>query len=596
MTTGSTQHSLDAAARLHQAGRLAEAEAAYRAILASQPDHPHALHLLGTLAYQTGHLEPAADLFLRAAASHPEPADCHGNRGVALAGLGRLNEAIAAYRQALALRPRFPEALNNLGSALQQSGCPDQAIECYQQALAIRPDYPEAQNNLGNALRDQAQIDAAITAYRHALQLRPNYAEAWNNLGNALVETDCTDEAIAACSHALELRPAFAEALNNLANAMKKQGRLEEAIAACRKAIALQPALADAWTNLGNALQRLGRIEESIAAYRRAVAMRPDLAIAHVCLGLILLLKGEFPEGWREFEWRWRTAEFRARRRSFTQPLWDGSKLHGKRILLHAEGGLGDAIQFIRYLPAIANSGGQILLEATPQLRRLFATLPHVQQFIPAGEELPDFDVHCPLMSLPLAFNTELSTVPAQVPYLLADRGRADQWRSRMPEDHELLKVGLVWAGRAYPDPGRSIPLELLAPLGQISGIWMCSLQRYESPAVRPPALPGMKIVDWTAELEDLADTAALIWGLDLIITVDTVVAHLAGAMGKRVWVLLQFAPDWRWLLDRPDCPWYPKMRLFRQPKAGDWESAVRDVARELESLAASFPLEPKTP
>ncbi|MDB5288953.1 MAG: glycosyltransferase, partial [Phycisphaerales bacterium] len=192
--------------------------------------------------------------------------------------------------------------------------------------------------------------------------------------------------------------------------------------------------------------------------------------------------------------------------------------------------------------------------------------------------------------------NTELSTVPAPIPYLLPDRRLADQWRSRMPADHDLLKVGLVWAGRAYPDPGRSIPPELLAPLGQVSGVWMCSLQRYESPEVRPPALPDMKLIDWTADLEDLADTAALIWGLDLVITVDTVVAHLAGAMGKRVWVLLQFAPDWRWLLDRPDCPWYPKMRLFRQPKPGDWQSAVRDVARELESLAASFPLEPKTP
>ncbi|MDB5171427.1 MAG: glycosyl transferase family 9 [Phycisphaerales bacterium] len=595
MMTGSIQHSLDAAARLHQAGRLAEAEAAYRTILASQPDHPHALHLLGTLAYQTGRLAPAADLFLRAAATHPDPADCHGNRGVALAGLGRLEEAVAAYRQALAQRPRFPEALNNLGSALQQSGRPEQAIECYEHALAVRPDYPEAHNNLGNALREQTHTEAAIAAYRQALRLRPRYAEAWNNLGSALAEYGSNDEAIAACARALELRPAFPEALNNLANALKKQGRLDEAIAACRRAIALQPALADAWTNLGNALQRQGHFEDSIFAYRRAIALRPDSAIAHVCLGLALLLKGEFPEGWREFEWRWRTAEFRTRRRHFTQPLWDGGDLQGKRILLHAEGGLGDAIQFVRYLPAVAARGGRIVLEATPQLRRLFAALPHVQQFVPAREPLPDFDVHCPLMSLPLVLNTTLATVPAPLPYLSPDPELAARWRSRMPAECTVFKVGLVWAGRAYPDPGRSIEPELLVLLRQLSGTWMCSLQRYESPMAQIAAPPGMGLVDWTAELPDLADTAALISELDLVITVDTVIAHLAGAMGKRVWVLLQFAPDWRWLLDRQDCPWYPTMRLFRQPSMGEWESAVREVARELESLVGSVAREVKT-
>jgi tetratricopeptide (TPR) repeat protein len=596
MTTAEVQQSLDAALGFHQAGKLPQAEALYRKILSTNPHHPHALQYLGMIALQSGHPAAAVDLLSQAAGLLSDPADCRCNLGVALASVGRIDDAIAAYRGALALRPQFPEALVNLAAALQQSGQPDQAIECCRQAIAIRPDYPEAHNNLGNALRDTTQLSDAIAAYRQAVALRPTYPEAWNNLGNALAEADFADEAILACNKAIALRPAFPEALSNLANALKKKDRLDEAVAACRRAIALQPTLADIWVNLGNALQRQRHIEESLAAYRRAISLRPDLAIAHVYRGFVLLLKGDFPEGWREFEWRWKTNEFRNRRRDFAQPSWDGNDLNGKRILVHAEGGLGDAIQFVRYLPEIVRRGGSVVLEATSQLRKLFANLPDISEFVATGEPLPQFDVHCPMMSLPRVFDTRLATIPARTPYLLPDPSLARAWKDRLSNGIEGLKVGLVWAGRAIPDPGRSIPLEMLAPLGQVPRTWFCSLQRNESPGKTPAPPPGLTFADWTADLQDLADTAALISCLDLVITVDTAVAHLAGAMGKRVWVLLQFAPDWRWLLDRTDCPWYPTMRLFRQPRIGDWESAVRDGARELEALAASSPPTPAAP
>jgi tetratricopeptide (TPR) repeat protein len=596
MTTAEVQQSLDAALGFHQAGKLPQAESLYRKVLSAHPDHPHALQYLGMIALQSGNPVAAVDLLSQAAGLLPDPADCRCNLGVALASTGRIDDAIAAYRRALALRPQFPEALVNLAGALQQSGRPDQAIECCRQAIAVRPDYPEAHNNLGNALRDTARPSDAIAAYRQAVALRPAYPEAWNNLGNALTEADSYDEAILACQKAIALRPTFPEALNNLAIALKKKGWLDEAVAACRRAIALQPALADVWVNLGNLLQRQGYIEESLAAYRRAISLRPDLAIAHVYRGFVLLLKGDFPEGWREFEWRWHTNEFRNRQRDFAQPCWDGSELHGKRILVHAEGGLGDAIQFVRYLPEIARRGGRVVLEATSQLRRLLADMPDISEFVATGEPLPQFDVHCPMMSLPRILDTRLATIPAQSPYLRPDPSLARAWNQRLSPGIEGLKVGLVWAGRAIPDPGRSIPLEMLAPLGQVPRTWFCSLQRYESSGKTPAPLSGLRFTDWTAELGDLTDTAALISCLDLVITVDTAVAHLAGAMGKRVWVLLQFAPDWRWLLDREDCPWYPTMRLFRQPRTGDWESAVRDVACELEILAASSPHTPATP
>ncbi|HTV48209.1 MAG TPA: tetratricopeptide repeat protein [Phycisphaerae bacterium] len=544
------QQAFELAMRHHQAGRLSEAEQLYRQVLAHQPNNADARHLLGVIAYQTGHNDLAVGLI----------------------------------RQAIALRPSHAAAYFNLGIALQAKGQFDDAIDAYRQAITRKPDYAEAHNNLGNVLRDKRQVDKAIAAYRRAIELNPNYAEARSNLGNALRNKGQLDEAIAAYQRAIALKPNYAEAHNNLGNALKDKGQLDEAISAYRRAIALKPDYAEAHNNLGNALRDKGQLDEAITTCSQAIVLKPNDAEANYNLSLLLLLRGDFQQGWERYQWRSRCANFLSLRRNFTQPQWDGSALETRTLLLHTEQGFGDAVQFIRYLPLVVQRGGKIIIECQAALQRLFRTMSGKCQIVAKGESLPAFDLYCPLLSLPLVFGTTLENIPQTVPYLHTDVQEAKRWQDRVNEHSPGLKVGLVWAGNSTHknDRNRSMKLSSLALLGQVSGVHFFSLQKGEAAAQArtPPA--GLELVDWTDELKDFADTAALIANLDLVITVDTAVAHLAGAMGKRVWTLLPFIPDWRWMLGREDSPWYPTMRLFRQGIRGDWDGVIKRVVHAL--------------
>jgi Flp pilus assembly protein TadD len=472
---------------------------------------------------------------------------------------GRLPDATTFYRRALALHPPYAEAQQNLGSALADLGQPDAAIACFQKALSLRPDYPMAHLNLGNSLWAKGQAEEAIAAYDRAIALRPDFAEAH-------------------CFRAIILGD---------------QGKVEEAMAACRRALALMPGLPDAHNTLGNLLRLTGRLAEATGCYRRALSLMPDYPDAHFNLGTALLTMGEFAAGWPEYEWRWKTPQMIATARRFPRPQWRGEAAAGQRLLIHAEQGSGDTLQFCRYAPLAAARGLKVIVEAPAPLVRLLRGLDGIEAVVTAGETLPDFDLHCPMLSLPLALGTTLATVPAATPYLHADAAAAAAWHARLAEwPTEGPRVGLVWAGnpsldqpaRAAMDRRRSIPPERLAPLFALPGLRFFSLQKGGSPLP-----PGAPVTDLMAEMADFADTAALVANLDLVIAVDTSVAHLAGALGRPVWLLDRADPDWRWMLGRGDSPWYPSLRIFRQPSAGDWETVMTDVAKALISLKAGM-------
>ncbi len=548
---------LPAAVRHLHAGQLQRSEALCREVLEARPDHHAALHLLGVVMHRMGRKEAAVELIGKAVAVRPDYAEAHNGLGNVLAEMGRLGEAAAAYRMTVAIKPGYAEAHCNLGTTLSELGELDEAAAALEKAIALKPDLAQAHNNLGIVLQQQEKFADAAASCRRAIAINPKLAEAHNNLGSALKELGRFDEAIAAHQHALDLKPEFAEAHTNLGNALKDQGRLAEAIAAHRKAIALKPAYAE----------------------------------AHFNLGMALLLFGQYEDGWNEYEWRLKTKSFASRRRDFPGPLWDGSDLEGKTILLHTEQGFGDAIQFARYVPIVAARGGRVLLECrrTRTLRNLLAGIDGVAALLCDGQELPSFDFHCPVLSLPRVLGTSLETIPANVPYLKPDAGKLGAWRARLGGEKKGLKVGLVWAGRPTHknDHNRSIELGALAPLLMIEGVDFFSLQK--GPRATDIEAFGLseRIVDLDPHLTDFTDTAAAVSALDLVISVDTAAAHLAGALGRPVWTLLPFVADWRWMVARGDSPWYPSMRLFRQAKWGEWEPVIEQVREELAKALA---------
>jgi hypothetical protein len=367
-----------------------------------------------------------------------------------------------------------------------------------------------------------------------------------------------------------------------LGNALQDKGQLNDGIAAHNRALHLNPNYAEVHNNLGNALGAAGRFEEAVASLRRAIELKPDFAIAHFSLANMLLLQGDFDRGWPEYEWRRSLPGLN--RREFVQPRWDGTALNGRTILLHAEQGIGDTIQLIRYVNTASVRGGKIVVECQPELVRLFQTLSGVDQVVALNQPLPDFDIHCPMFSLPPILKTNLETIPATVPYLKADENLCLRWAACMAPFGER-NVGIVWAGSPghKNDRNRSFSLSQLSPFARIPGITFHSLQKGDAARQASTSPEGMKLIDRSAELSDFAETAALIANLDLVIAADTAAAHLAGALAKPVWVLLPFVPDWRWMLDRPDNPWYPTMRLFRQKSFGDWTEVIERVAQALD-------------
>jgi Flp pilus assembly protein TadD len=470
---------------------------------------------------------------------------------------------------------------------LAQSGRHAEAEQLFRQIIARQPASAEARYNLARVLAEKGDVEGAIAGYRGALGLEPVFPEALSNLGELLRRQGKAKEAVELLRRAIAVRPGFAEARYNLGLALSDDGQTQQAIDQMHEVLKLLPNSADAHNQLGNLLRERDRPAEAIDSYRRALALRPDFAEARWHLALALLLEGNFDEGWEAYEAR-RRIQGVWRDPGFSQPFWDGTGLEGRTILLWAEQGFGDTIQFIRYLPLVEAAGDRVIALCQPELRRLLARQDWIEQVLSFGEALPRFDFQCPLMSLPRLCRTTALTVPGSIPYLRADPELAAQWKSRMSPDR--LNVGLVWSTRpAAPGSGqRSIGLHATAPLATVPGVRFWSLQKGDAASEMRAAPPGMDLVDCSDQLGDFADTAALIANLDLVIACDTAVAHLAGAMGVRTWIALPLPSPWRWMREREDSPWYPTVRLFRHDRAGDWTSPIDAIARELREFAGA--------
>jgi tetratricopeptide (TPR) repeat protein len=534
----------------HRDGRLEEAASRYEAALGEAPKHFEALHFLGLVRIRQG----------------------------------RHDEAQKLLRKALNQNPGSAEVNNSLGFTLAAQGRHDEATARYDKALALKPDFPQARNNLGIALADLGRHEAAMAEYRQAIALEPGYAEALANLGVSLAALGRPAEAIPNFEAALARRPGFAEAALNLGNAQFALGAFADAIASYERAIAAAPGSARAYNNLGRALEALNRHEEAILCYAKAAALAPDYAGAQWNLALAHLALGDFAEGWPRYEWRWRNGDLTPR--GFARPLWRGEDIGGRTILVHAEQGLGDTLHFVRYLPLLARRGARVLLEAPLPLLPLLAGLDGLTGLFAAREELPDFDCHVPLLSLPGAFTTTLDTLPRQVPYLAPPADRVARWRAVLAP-LAALRIGIAWAGSATNsnDRNRSLPLDRLRPLLELPGIGFVSLQKELRPGDADLLASSPGLLALGDRLEDFADTAAVASLLDLVIAVDTSVAHLAGALGRPVWIMLPFAAEWRWLRQREDSPWYPTARLFRQDAPGDWAGLVARLVAAVRAL-----------
>lgn len=584
---------------LHQQGQWAQAQTLYEAVLAQQPSHFDAQHLLGVLALQMKDPERAVARISQALTLNPNSAAACSNLGLALHELQRYDEALARFDQALALQPNYAEAHNNRGNALKALQRLDEALTSYERALSLKPDYAEAHYNAGIACKERQQFEAAIAHYNRAIALRPGYADAYNNRGNALRECQRPEAALASFDQAIALRPDLAEAYNNRGNTLRGLGRFEAALDSFDRAIALKPDYAEAHSNRGIVFYEQGQLTSALASYDAAIALQPQAVDAHWNQAVTRLLQGDFARGWPLYEWRWKLPSFRTQRRDFAAPLWLGqTPVEGQTLLLHAEQGLGDTLQFCRYVQQVSARGARVLLEVQAPLVGLLEGLAGVCELIRQGAPLPAFDSHCPLLSLPLAFNTRLNTIPAEVPYLRSNAAQRQVWSERlqmMMGAQRRPRVGLVWSGSTghTNDRQRSLPLaELLAHLPpQLDYV---SLQK-EVRAADQAALANSPIHHFGVELRDFTDTAALCDLLDLVVSVDTSVAHLSGAMGRPTWVLLPHVPDWRWLLNREDSPWYPSARLFRQTADRQWTPVLQRLGTALAHLAAT-PATPAAP
>ncbi len=576
----------------HGAGRRAEAETAYRRVLAARSEQPDALHLLGVLALQDGNPATAADLMARSIRHHPGNPACFSNLASALRRLGRCPEALACCRRALALDPGFGDALNNLANVLTDGGEHAQAATALRRLLRLKPPLTEQRLQLAQALILDGRAGDAVEELMTLLGMTPLSVAAYATLGLACRRLGRVEEAVGHYRCALGFAPGDAGVLNNLGVTLQDLGRLDEAAACFRQSIAAQPDAAHAYLNLGLAARDAMLVDEAVGAARTAVRLAPTLAEAHTALGFGLLLKGELEEGFAEYEWRSRMADFPSPRRSFPTPAWDGRDITGRTLLVHDEQGVGDTIMLARYAPLLQARGIRVIVECNTQLVRLLSAMPGVAGVVGRFETLPPHDAHIALASLPHRLGTTLYSIPADVPYLRPEPALAAAWAERLAHTPGL-KVGLVWAGNPEfkADSLRSPRLKGFLPLLQVPGISFFGLQKGpgRQDLDRCGPMPA-SFTDLGPDISDFADTAAIMANLDLVISSCTAPAHLAGALGRRAWTVLPFAPDWRWLDAGVCTPWYPTMRLFRQDRLGDWTPVMTRVRNALQAIARTRP------
>ena len=572
----------------HQAGRFDQAEQIYRQVLAADPRLAEAHNNLGTIRQSAGDLAAALDCYQNALAAKPGYADAHNNLGTAYQDLGQTDAAADCYRRAIEVEPGYAKGHFNLGAMLLRTDKLAEACAALERAIRAQPDYAEAHYGLALALARRQDFARAETEIQYALRLRPAWSDAHISLGDVYRQQQKIAEAIACYRRALTIEPQGALANNSLGLLLQDEGDLDEAMACFRRAAQAAPESGAPHTNLGNVLFEMGRLEEAIACYDRSLCSWDDPR-THLNRALVHLSQGRMAEGWPQFAWRLKCPDYP--QREWQEPLWEGAPFVGRTLVVHAEQGLGDTLQFVRYLPAVRRLGGRVVLEVQPALVGLLACSGFTEA-VAKGSQLPPFDWQVPLLQLPSIFHTTLENLPAEVRYLAADPKRIESWRKRLA-DRDGFKVGIVWQGdpRHAADRRRSIPLGEFAPLAAVEGVRLFSLQKGDGAEQLPKLGDLLAIDDLGPQLDNddgaFMDTAAVMKNVDLVITSDTSTAHLAGALGVNVWLALSAAPDWRWLRDREDSPWYPTMRLFRQSRRGDWANVFYRIAQELKRAVA---------
>ncbi len=612
----------DALALFHQ-GRLEDSQKLCAALLSADPRYFDALHLSGLIAYQDKAFDRAAEILGAALDIHPGSALAHNNRGLALMELKQPLRALDHFDKAIALKPIFASAQNNRGNALRSLGRFAEALAGYdtalsqksdyadawynrglalhdlkqferalqscRQALALKPDYAAAHNTCGLALKELGQAQAAVEAYDKALAIKPDLAEGWTNRGVALQSLHKYGAALQSYDQAIAYAPDVAQAWSNRGSVLNRLGRSRKALQSYDCAVALDPTFANAWNNRGVTLVDLGRRAEALLDYEKAIALDPNNADAHWNMSLCRLQLGNFEQGWVGHEWRWKAETLVLSPRHFSEPLWLGdAPLQGKTLLLYADQGLGDALQFCRYAKLLQDRGAKVILEVGKALVPLLTGLDGTSRVIATGDALPPFDFQCPLGSLPAAFKANAKNIPMPAGYLRAANDKLTAWRTRLGAKTKP-RVGLVWSGNTQHtnDHNRSIPLadftKMLPP-----GFDYVSMQREVRAEDMAVLRARSDIRNIGEDLADFSDTAALADLMDVIISVDTSIVHLAGAMGRPVWVLLPFNPDWRWMLERSDSPWYASARLYRQKRAGDWTDVFEAVKADVRRLAGA--------
>jgi tetratricopeptide (TPR) repeat protein len=616
-------------ALLERFGRLNDALACFDAIAALTPEDSANLFNRGSVLHKLGRHKDALAAYEEAARRGPPDADTQLNRGNVLQRLGRLEEALAAYDLASQYRNGYPQALYNKGIALQALFRPLEALAAYDAALALDPSHYEASCNRGNALHELGRDEEALGACTYTLRIRPGFLPALANRANILLQMGRAEEAVLSCDEVLRQTRAHPQCLCIRGAALQKCGRLEEALATLEEAISLNPNAPEAWVNEGNVLQELnrhreaipcyqqalrlkshyaealsgrgvalkelGRIDEALASFEAALKIKPDYPDARNNRAGVLLLKGSLREGFADFESRWDRTNAPTKTLLSDLPQWDGQELTGRKILVWDEQGLGDLIQFSRYLLSLVAAGADVILLCRKNMHRLLTSLPAPIRLVDTANPHESFDFQCALMSLPYGFRTSLDTIPAPTPYLRPDPNLVAKWADRIGA--RGFRIGIAWHGNKFVNLQRSIPLACFARLAAIAGVRLLSLMKDQ--AQIDVESPGGRLTiehmgdDFDQGPGSFMDCAAVMENCELIVTSDTSIAHLAGALGRPVFVALKSVPDWRWLLDRDDCPWYPSMRLFRQAAKGDWDSVFKKIAAATEARLAKKSREP---
>ena len=604
-------------ATLHALKRFDEAVRSYDQAIALMPNYAEAYSNRAIALHELKRFDEAVLSCNQAIALKPHFAEAYSNRGNALRELKRCDEALLSYDQALALKPNFVEAHFNYGALLQELKRLDEALIRFEKAIALKPDHSkayfnrgaiqqelkrwdealisfdavlalrpndaDAYSNRGAILHQLKRFEESLASYSQVVHLKPNDAEAYSNQGVLLQELKRGEEALERYAKALALKPDYAEVLSNQALTLQDLNRLDEALMSCDQAISIKPDFAQAYSNRGNVLKDLQRLDEARSDYDQAIALNPDYAEAYFNKSLIEIVTGNFSEGWSLHEWRIKEQKKKAFYYNFHSLAWRGQEsIQGKRVFIHHEQGLGDSIQFCRYIAMVKSLGASIILEVPKPLVSFISSMACEMQVISNGMPIPEFDAFCPIMSLPYAFKTSIDTIPFHTPYLFPDKEKVKRWQNKLGESN-MPRVGLVWSGNHdhKNDHNRSVRLEDLLTCIDLPIEWHSLQKEYRLHEIEL-LNQHPEIHQHQNDLTDFSDTAALIACMDLVISVDTSVAHAAGAIGKPVWILLPFIPDYRWLLDREDSPWYPNAKLFRQNENRSWADVIHRVKQNL--------------